>query len=86
MSEMAKVNGIECRRIVVDPVEALKMLATTAMRPFTKDDWYGFAGCETKEPMIGEHGEFIIVQDGLLLNIVHIDDGFGGTLFKMEAM
>lgn len=83
MSEIVRVNGGDIRKVVTDPAEALKMLATTAMRPFTKEDWYGFAGCETKDPMIGETGEFIIVLDGTLLNIVHQDDDFGGTLFEL---
>jgi hypothetical protein len=59
---------------VTDAAEALRMLATTTMRPFTKDDWFGFAGCETKDPMIGEQGEFVIVLDGAMINIVHQDD------------
>lgn len=69
---------------VLDPVEALQMLATANMRPFTKDDWLGFAGCETKDPMIGEFESFTIVLDGDLVNIVHGDDGYGGTLFQLK--
>ena len=68
---------------VNDSSEALKMLAGATMRPFTQCDWYGFAGCETKDPMIGESGEFVIVLDGTLLNVVHQDDDFGGTLFEL---
>ncbi len=69
---------------VTDPAEAMRLLAKTQMRPFTKEDWCGFAGCETKSPTIGEYGDFIIVQDGVVLNIIHTDDGFGGTVFKLE--
>ena len=62
---------------VNDSSEALKMLAGATMRPFTQCDWYGF------DPMIGESGEFVIVLDGTLLNVVHQDDDFGGTLFEL---
>lgn len=86
MSEIVRVNGGDIRKVVTDPAEALKMLATTAMRPFTKEDWYGFAGCETKDPMIGESGEFVIILDGNTLNIIHDEDDYGGEMFKMEAM
>jgi len=68
---------------IEDPVEALKLLAHATMRPFTKDDWYSFNGCETKDPMIGEFGEWILVLDGATLNIIHVDDGYGGTLFEL---
>lgn len=65
---------------------ALRMLAMTEMKPFTKEDWYAFSGCEDKEPMIGEIDGFTVVLDGPVLNIVHADDGYGGTLFKMKEM
>lgn len=70
---------------VNDPIEALRMLAETSMKPFTRDDWYGFAGCETKDPMIGQHGDFTLVLDGSTLNILHGEDGYGGTLFELKG-
>jgi hypothetical protein len=68
---------------VNDPTEALRMLAVATMRPFTKEDWYGFSGCESKEPMIGELEDFSIVLDAATLNICHGEDGYGGTLFEL---
>lgn len=83
MPESIHINGDDIVSQVKDPVEALRMLATTEMKPFNKMDWCAYAGCESKDPMIGESGEFTIVLDGDLLNICHQDDGYGGTLFKL---
>lgn len=66
--------------------ELLKIIANTTFSPFTKGDWYSFAGCETKDPMIGYYDEFTIVLDGNLVNIVHNDDSYGGQLFKLEQV
>lgn len=71
---------------VRDADEALRMLATTTMRPFTQQDWYGYSGCETKDPMIGEHGDFTIILDGPTINIIHFEDGYGGTMFKLKEI
>lgn len=68
---------------VLDPVEALRMLAKVDMTPFTKGDWLGFAGCESKDPLIGQHGEFTIILDGSMLSILHDEDEYGGTLFEL---
>lgn len=70
---------------VTDPAEALRLLAIANMRPFSKEDWFGFAGCETKDPMIGVVEEFVIVLDGATLCIVHGEDSFGGTGFQLKG-
>lgn len=49
---------------------ALRMIALTSFRPFNKDDWMYFAGCETKNPLIGEFEEFLIVLDGNLVLVL----------------
>lgn len=77
-------HGNDVVQQITDPIEALHMLATTGMRPFTKEDWLGFSGCETKYPMIGEDGNFILVLDGSVLNIIHCDDLYGGTIFQLR--
>lgn len=51
---------------------ALRMLALTAMKPFSKADWMSFSGCETENPLIGEFDEFLIVLDGNALEIFPI--------------
>lgn len=89
MPEYTKINGDLIPTIQIkDPVEALRLLAHTVMRPFTKEDWYGFSGCETKDPMIGETPEddFTIVLDGSTLNIIHNEDVYGGTMFELKGM
>lgn len=89
MSESIRING-DLKPIiqVKDPVEAMRLLAHIVMRSFTKEDWYGFSGCETKDPMIGEtpDGDFTIVLDGSTINIIHNEDVYGGTMFELKGM
>ena len=66
--------------------ELLGLIAKTQFRPFEEADWWAFAGCESKEPMIGETDEYIIVLDGAQVNIVHPDDGYGGQLFELSQL
>ena len=35
-------------------LELIAILKSVELRPFDKLDWCGFAGCESKNPMIGE--------------------------------
>jgi hypothetical protein len=84
MPEKVTINDDDVATIqVLDAKEALRMLATTEMKPFTHGDWQAFAGCESKDPMIGNNGDFVIILDGDLLCVVHSDDNYGGTLFKL---
>ena len=48
----------------MDAFEAMKLIATTEFRPFTKSDWEAFSGCQNENPMIGENGRWTIVIDG----------------------
>lgn len=84
MVESVRIQGSVVVQRVIDPTEALRLLVNTRMRPFTKDDWFGFAGCETKDPMIGSSGEFVIVLDGATVSFYHCEDDYGGTIFKLE--
>jgi len=34
------------------------------LRPFTKEDWYGYAGCESEVPEIGSTDAVEVVLDG----------------------
>jgi hypothetical protein len=36
---------------------ALKMLTRTRFRPFDKNDWAAYAGCESANPLIGCYGQ-----------------------------
>ena len=47
--------------------EALKLVSSTEFKPFTKSDWYGWAGCETKDPLIGYNGDITIILDGEII-------------------
>lgn len=64
---------------------ALERIATTEFRPFTKKDWSAFAGCMTKNPIIGESDWFVIVIDGYkVLFLSHGDDGEGNTYIMLR--
>jgi hypothetical protein len=52
--------------------QALMLVATTEMKPFTKADWMSYSGCETENPLIGEFDDFLIVLDGNELEIFPI--------------
>lgn len=45
------------------PTEALKLLVSTEMKPFTGMDWEAYAGCESETPMRGQNGNYDIVLD-----------------------
>jgi hypothetical protein len=67
--------------------EALILIAQTKFSPFNESDWEAFAGCESKNPLIGFNGSLTIVIDGEeLVNIIHEDDEFGGQIFKLKEI
>lgn len=64
----------------------LKVLALSTFRPFTKMDWYSFAGCETANPVICETDEYTIVIDGDNVNMVYHEDEYGGRLYSLSDL
>jgi hypothetical protein len=73
----------------VDASIALRMLITCGMRPFDKDDWSAFAGCESSHPMIGEYKsilneDFVVVLDGDTVLVLHEADEYGGRSYKLS--
>jgi hypothetical protein len=85
----ARDNRTEINTMRINTAKALArraafdILAHTELRDFTKDDWYGFAGCESSNPMIGIAGDFTVVLDGSCLMIVHNADEEGGETFSV---
>ena len=68
---------------------ALMLVATTEMKPFTKYDWMSFSGCESENPLIGETDEWVIIVDGNEIEILPIDppDGFDHShRFSLQFM
>jgi hypothetical protein len=68
--------------------EVLSLIARTTFREFDRTDWSAFAGCESEHPVIGEvdlavGGDMIIVIDGTLVNMVFVDDDFGGQTYEI---
>ena len=49
-------------------LDAIKLIASQKFLPFIKNDWYGYSGCETKDPLIARGDwncfEFDCIQDG----------------------
>ena len=66
--------------------ELLTFIAKAEFKPFTQMDWDAFSGCESENPFIGYNGEFAIVIDGNLINIVHSEDSYGGQLFELNQL
>lgn len=66
--------------------ELLPIMAQTKFDSFTEGDWYAFAGCETKNPLIGYYNEFTIVIDGNKINMVHSEDEYGGELYELNCL
>lgn len=45
--------------------DAKRILSEAEFVPFTNMDWYAFAGCESKFPLIcHDHEGYLIIQDG----------------------
>ena len=64
--------------------ELFSIIANTKFREFDEMDWCLFAGCESKNPLIGEYNDFLIVLDNDMVNIVHSEDEYGGQLFELN--
>lgn len=75
-------------RTEVTKAQALRALATTQMRDFSEADWSGFAGCESKDPMIGcceiNGAHHVLVLDGDEFLVQEIGDISGGLTFRIE--
>lgn len=74
-------------RTEVTKTQALRALATTTMRDFDDSDWGAFAGCESKDPMIGffklNDADHVLVLDGDSLLIMEVGDVYGGVTFTV---
>lgn len=67
-------------------VEALRLVASTQLKPFTDSDWDAFLGCESENPLIGYNGDYTIVIDGETVNIIHAEDLYGGQMFSLAEI
>lgn len=56
-----------------------ELLTSLTFRPFTKQDWYGFQGCESPIPMIAEAEDFLVIIDGDYAELYVHDDEFGAV-------
>ena len=56
-----------------------ELLAGLTFRPFTKQDWYGFQGCESPVPFIAEEEDFLVILDGDYAELYVHDYEFGAV-------
>lgn len=70
-----------------DPDEVLCLLRTTALAPFTNEDWDCYAGTQSQYPSIGNCALGVLILDGDTVTIVDSDDRseeFRYTLVRQE--
>lgn len=65
------------------PEEALRLIIIGRFLPFTKTDWYAFAGVKSDNPRIAEVGKYILVWDDDIVNIIEDGDRMGGQVFQL---
>lgn len=78
------------------PFQVMKIIGQTEFRPFTRQDWMGYQGCESAEPMIGTYKTYhpetgairtgVIILDGAAVGITDDDDSGGGRSYCLEAL
>lgn len=73
-------------RTNVTAKKALEMLGAAMMRPFTKEDWMGFSGCEDPNPTIGYVETYVLVVDGNTLLVLEQSDEYGGQTFTLVGV
>lgn len=61
--------GEDREQLALTHAQALQLLARCSMRPFEKGDWMAYAGCESRDPMIGSIDGHTLVLDARLLCI-----------------
>jgi hypothetical protein len=64
--------------------EVLKIIAQTDFRPFHKAEWDTFNGCESKNPIIGEHDTMLVIIDADKVMLLDENDEYGGKLYFMN--
>jgi hypothetical protein len=64
--------------------ELMVLIAKSQFLPFTKADWYSFAGCESENPLICEAEEYTIIIDGNNVNMVYHEDEYGGEAYSLQ--
>jgi hypothetical protein len=54
-------------------LKMIKKLSSLDFRPFTKNDWMAFQGCESPDPLIAETEDGLIILDGNTMTIMFDD-------------
>ena len=69
-----------------DPASMLMLIAKSEFHPFTKADWYAWAGCESENPLICETENYAIVIDNNTINMLIYGDEYGGEIYKLNCL
>jgi len=66
----------ETKMTMLTMSQALALLAKADFKPFTRNDWYAFSGCDSADPMIyyDEVAGLTIIHDGEAIDFID-DDG-----------
>lgn len=82
----------------IDVFEALNLIANAKFRPFDKNDWMAFSGCESENPLIAygvsfgtpiplsSEDLFTVIIDGDNINIIAEYDGNSGQVFRLKEI
>jgi hypothetical protein len=65
------------------PTQALELIVHARFKPFNRYDWQAFAGCQSEHPLIAESGDYVLVWDADCVNIIHMNDEYGGQVFTL---
>jgi hypothetical protein len=61
------------------------MIAKTTFRPFSDNEWNAYAGVQTRNPLIGEYNNFIIIIDGEVASFVDaLDDNWAADEYQFQ--
>lgn len=52
---------------------------TAELRPFSKEDWRAFTGCESESPLIAHLRDFTLVVDGTYVEVYLHEGGYEGS-------
>ena len=61
-----------------------EFLRSLVFRPFTAEDYYGFAGVQSPVPMIAETQERLVVIDGVHCEVYGVENEFEEPLAVVE--
>jgi hypothetical protein len=62
------------RPLPTTTLQLIEVLKRVELRDFTQGDWQAFAGCESRNPKIGELDNLIVIVDGNDIQVAQAED------------